>query len=208
MRKKLATAGIAAGLTAGGLAGLVIVPSVSGAQSTSTTVDAGTSSDATRPDPSTRITDALAPLVTDGTITQGQADKVASTLAESMPMGGGKHMRGGGPQLDAAATALGMTADELRTELEAGQTIAQVAEAKGVDVQTVIDSMVAAEKAKLDEKVAAGDITQDEADAHLAEDTTRFTDMVNNGMPARGDHGHGHGPRGSDADDTTDTTTG
>ncbi len=207
MHKKLATAGIAAGLTAGGLAGLVIVPSVSGAQSTTTTADAGTSSDATRPDPSTRITDALAPLVTDGTITQDQADKVASTLAESMPMGGGgKHMRGAGPQLDAAATALGMTADELRTELEAGQTIAQVAEAKGVDVQTVIDSMVAAEKAKLDEKVAAGDITQEEADAHLAEDTTRFTDMVNNGMPARGDHGRG--PHGPDADDTTDTTTG
>ncbi len=206
MRKKLATAGIAAGLTAGGLAGLVIVPSVSGAQSTSATVDAGTSSDATRPDPSTRISDALAPLVTDGTITQDQADKVASTLADSMPMGGEKHMRGGGPQLDAAATPLGMTADELRTELEAGQTIAQVAEAKGVDVQTVIDSMVAAERAKLDEKVAAGDITQAEADAHLAEDTTRYTDMVNNEMPARGDHGRG--PHRPDADDPTDTTTG
>src|SRR4051794_17858614 len=45
----------------------------------------------------------------------------------------------GGPNLDAAATALGITTDELKTELESGKTIAQVASDKGVDVQTVID---------------------------------------------------------------------
>ena len=47
------------------------------------------------------------------------------------------------PRLEAAAEALGMTTDELRTELEAGKTIADVAGEQGVDVQTVIDAMVA-----------------------------------------------------------------
>ena len=43
----------------------------------------------------------------------------------------------------AAAEAIGITEDELRAALEGGQSIAQVAEAEGVDVQTVIDALVA-----------------------------------------------------------------
>lgn len=85
--------------------------------------------------------------------------------------------------LDAAATALGLTADELRTELQAGSTIADVAAAEGVDVQTVIDAMVAEATTRLDEKVAAGDLTQAEADTEAADATTRITESVNNGFP-------------------------
>jgi hypothetical protein len=202
---KLAALGLTAGLAVGGAAGLVVaVPAVSGAQSTATTTVDGATTDPTRPDPGTRIADALAPLVSDGTLTQDQADKVASTLAESMPMGRGEH-GGRGMGLDAAATALGMTADELRTELQGGQTIAQVAESKGVDVQAVIDAMVAQAKTHLDEEVASGEHTQAEADQKLADITTRITDSVNNGMPERG----GHGPGGqAPADASTDTTQG
>ena len=203
---KFAALGLAAGLAAGGAVGLVAaVPGVSGAQSTATTtVDGSTPTDATRPDPGTRIADSLAPLVADGTITQEQADKVASTLSEAMPMGRGDH-GGRGMGLDAAATALGTTADELRTELQSGQTIAQVAEAKGVDVQTVIDAMVAQAKTHLDEEVASGEHTQAEADQKLADVTQRITDSVNNGVPARGDRGPGGPPS---ADGSTGTTQG
>jgi polyhydroxyalkanoate synthesis regulator phasin len=201
---KLAALGLTAGLAAGGAAGLVVaVPAVSGAQSTATTTIDGATTDTTRPDPGTRIADALAPLVSDGTLTQDQADTVASTLTESMPMGRGDH-GGRGMGLDAAATALGMTADELRTELESGQTIAQVADAKGVDVQSVIDAMVAPAKTHLDEEVASGEHTQEEADQKLADLTARITDSVNNGMPERG----GHGPGGQPPVDGTDTTQG
>jgi hypothetical protein len=42
-----------------------------------------------------------------------------------------------------AAEAIGIDADELRTALRDGQTIAQVAEANGVDPQDVIDALVA-----------------------------------------------------------------
>ena len=67
-----------------------------------------------------------------------------------------------------------------------------MAEAQGVDVQAVIDAMVAGVKEHLDEKVASGDLTQAEADERLAEATERITDLANNGRPERGDRG---GPR-------------
>jgi lipoate-protein ligase A len=76
-----------------------------------------------------------------------------------------------------------MAADELRTELRSGKTIAQVASDKGVDVQDVIDALVADVKQHLDEEVASGEHTQAEADAKLAEVTARITDRVNNGKP-------------------------
>ncbi len=148
----------------------------------------------------------------DGTLTQEQADKVAETLKDSFPGRGGPGMGRRGVALDTAATALGVSADELRTALQGGQTIAQVAESKGVDVQTVIDALVAEAKTHLDERVTAGDLTQEEADQRLADLTTRITDGVNNGLPARGDHGFGgrgdHGPDDAPADSSTDTTTG
>ena len=77
-------------------------------------------------------------------------------------------------------------------------------------MQTVIDAMVAEAKTRLDEKVAAGELTQEEADQKLAELTERITDSVNNGMPARGDHGPGGRPEPTapTADGTTDTTAG
>jgi len=66
---------------------------------------------------------------------------------------GGPGMGGRGAGLDAAATALGITTDELKTELQDGKTIADVATEKGVDVQKVIDAIVAAETANITERV-------------------------------------------------------
>lgn len=60
-----------------------------------------------------------------------------------------------GPGLEAAATALGMTAEELKEQLEAGQTIAEVATAEGVDVDTVIDAMVAEATEDIRERITA-----------------------------------------------------
>ena len=95
-----------------------------------------------------------------------------------------------------AATALGMTEAELKTELQAGKSIADVAKAKNIDLDTVIAKLTAAFKAHLDEEVASGKHTQAEADAKLAEFSTRITTMVNApGLPMRGGKG-GHGPGG------------
>ena len=103
-----------------------------------------------------------------------------------------------------AAKALGMTEAELKTELEAGKSVADVAKAKNIDLDEVIAKLTAAFKAHLDEEVASGEHTQAEADAKLAEFKTRVTEMVNKaGLPMRGGKGGpgghegtgGHGPQ-------------
>jgi len=216
LRRRLAIVGLTTALFAGGATAAALgAPVISGAQdqTTETTEPAATDPAATdpaandpaatqdqeRPDPSARLAEVLAPLVEDGTLTQGQLDAVVATLVEAgPPMGGHGHGgpgmgHGRGMHLEAAAEALGLTADELRTELQAGSSIANVAAAQGVDVQVVIDAMVAELQAHLDEEVAAGEHTQEEADQRLAEATERITAMVNGEMPAGGP---GFGPHG------------
>lgn len=92
-----------------------------------------------------------------------------------------RHRRGhrGGCSLEAAATAIGIDEADLKAALDEGQTIAQVAEANGVAVDTVIDAMVDEKAEKLAEKVESGRITQEEADEKLAELEERITNKVN-----------------------------
>ncbi|RPI90381.1 MAG: hypothetical protein EHM40_18515 [Chloroflexi bacterium] len=58
--------------------------------------------------------------------------------------GGGERGWMGGPGLDAAAEVLGMTTDELRTALQSGKTLEQVAEEQGVEFADVQAAMPAA----------------------------------------------------------------
>jgi len=125
-------------------------------------------------------------LVKAGTITQAQADAVTKALQDARPAMDHAGGRWGGPRggrlgasLDAAAKALGIDLDALRTELQSGKTLAEVATAHGIDVQKVIDALTADAKAKLDDAVKAGRITQEQADTRLSEMSTRLKDLVN-----------------------------
>lgn len=104
--------------------------------------------------------------------------------------------RGPKPNLGVAATALGMSEADLRMALRSGQSLAQVAQSKNVDVQKVIDALVADAKAKLAAKVQAGEITQAQADERSANLTQRITDMVNR---TGGGPRHKDGPPPADA---------
>ena len=195
MNKKIVSISLGAGLIVGSAAGLIAVPAVSGAQSTSSTT---ATAPANRPDPSVRLNETLKPLVDAGTITQAQADAVIAALKADMPERGERGRGGkGGPGMDVAAQALGMTADELQTALKGGQTLAQVAESKGVNVQVVVDALVASATNHINEEVASGELTQAEADEKLANVTERVTARVNNPRPEggpRGGHGAKRGP--------------
>jgi hypothetical protein len=80
------------------------------------------------------------------------------------------------------AKAIGITEAQLLTELQAGRTPAQVATEHGVTGQTVIDALVKDGLDELAADVAAGRITQAQADARKADVTQRATDQVNNGF--------------------------
>src|SRR3954447_16444991 len=216
MNKKLAGTGLAIGLVAGAGAGLIIelagnagaasgtiavsavgdsTPDTTGTTDTTATTGRNDSTDATRPDPGTRLQEVLKPLVDDGTITQDQADKVIAAIVAARPVDGphggpfGGH-RGPGDLiregLDTVATTLGITSAEVRTALEGGQTLADLAVSKGKTAQDVIDAIVADAKTHLDTAVTDGKITQAQADKLLTELTPRVTDLVNNGFPAIG----------------------
>jgi len=88
--------------------------------------------------------------------------------------------------LDAAATYLGLSEDELRSELASGKSLAGVAKAEGKSVDGLVDALVADAKKHLDEEVSEGDLTQEQADAMLAEIRQRITDMVNGKLPGPG----------------------
>jgi hypothetical protein len=204
MNKKMAAAGLAAGLIAGTGAGFILqLTGSAGAAGTSisATDPVDESADSERPDRSERLLEVLQPLVEDGTLTQAQLDSVIETLVAAGPMGGEHGGRGGrGPGLEIVASTLGMTPEEVREAISNGQTLAQLAEANGSDGQALIDAILAEMKTHLDEKVAAGDLTQEEADAKLAEATTRVTEFVNNTDEAGPMGGRGRGPRGGDAE--------
>ena len=85
----------------------------------------------------------------------------------------------GAEKLDAAAKALGITTDDLRTALRGGKSIADVAKDKGVDVNKVIDALVADAQARIDEAKNGGKITPAQADRLQTNLKDRITALVN-----------------------------
>ena len=163
MRKQIATVGLTAALVAGGAGAVALMGA--GTSSAQTTPDTTTSDPSGRgADRASRLAETLQPLIDDGTLTQEQADAVTSALDAARPekgMGpGGRGGPGRGVGLDAAATALGVTQAELMTALRDGQSIADVAASKGVDIQVVIDAMLADAQTHLAEEVASGEIAR------------------------------------------------
>ena len=138
----------------------------------------------------------LAAAVTAGRLTQAQADQIATGLTAHVtaevngtrpahgPGGPGFGRGGHGDELTAAATYLGVTESALTTQLQAGKTLAQVADAtSGKSAAGLIDALVAAEKTELAAAVKAGTITQAQSDQIATTLKTRFTALVNGTRP-------------------------
>jgi hypothetical protein len=141
---------------------------------------------------------------------------VIAALREARPFGDHEHGPGFGGRghhmmlgLDTAASALGVSVEDLRTALGDGKSIADVAAEQGVDVQTVIDALVAQASTHLDEAVAEGRLTEEEAATRKTEVTEKITELVNQAgglRPGRPDAPEV--PAAPDVTDTPDTTTG
>ena len=146
IRSSVAAAGLAGSLLFGG-AGIALAQST--ASNTTATTSTATATTA-RPDRSAQLTSTLTPLVAAGTISQAQADAVVKAIVAAQPDDGlgGRGWRGGGVGHNSAlvASTLGITEAQLQTSRQSGQTIAQIAASKGVNVQTVVNALVAAEK--------------------------------------------------------------
>src|SRR5258705_8320717 len=163
---------IAGALILGGVAGAAILgPIATLAASPSPAASSGTGSGST------------------GTGATGTAtpDADPSGQPDHGPGGPGGHTEAGtdtalGPK------AIGISEADLLTALQGGQTVAAVAKAHNVDLQVVIDALVADGQSELDAAVKAGTMTQAQADAEKTELTQRATDQANGTFDGR--HGN------------------
>jgi hypothetical protein len=132
-----------------------------------------------------------------GRITKAQGDEIKARIdSGELPLFFG-HGRPGGFHhgfgerhiefrgLDDAASYLGLSEDALRTQIESGKTLAQVAQVQGKSVDGLVQAMVAGAKKRLDAAVAAGKLTAAQRDEILPHIEADLKNLVN-----------GVGPRG------------
>ena len=99
----------------------------------------------------------------------------------------------------AIAGYLGLTEDELRTQLESGKTLAQIASAQGKSVSGLEDVIYTDAKTHLDQAAANGKLTADQEQTMLAELKSHLDDIVNSTGPKIAVKGVGGGPFGEAA---------
>jgi hypothetical protein len=143
--------------------------------------------------PSSKLSDALKQALSDridaavaaGRVTKAEGDALKARIqSNDFPLFGGPH-RGFGHfgfigRLESAAGYIGITEGQLRTELESGKSLAQVAKAHGKSVDGLIDALVAAAKDRLDKAVSAGRLTKAQETEMLSVLKDRITSAVNN----------------------------
>ena len=119
-----------------------------------------------------------------GKLTAEKAAKMKEMPAGQLLRRAAAHGRGHrvraviGGILDAAANVMHVSRDVLVQELKQGKSIAQVASERGVSRDALKQGIVSAEKAKLDQAVANGKITQAQADKLLQGLTNRVDKII------------------------------
>ncbi|NWG20181.1 MAG: hypothetical protein HXY39_07605 [Chloroflexi bacterium] len=95
-------------------------------------------------------------------------------------MGGAQDMSGG--LIGVAADKLGMTRQALLLELQNGKTIADLALARGVPTDAIVDAFVAPHLARFDALIKSGAITQKQADDARDSMRTHIVVLINSPM--------------------------
>ena len=129
--------------------------------------------------------DRLDAAVKAGRLTQQQADAIKRRLqsGHGLGLGAGHLFRHHGrfehrAGLDAAAAYLGLTDVELRNQLTAGKSLADIAGARGKTVSGLEAALIAPVRKRLDTAVKAGRITQAQEQRFLARIQQRVAALV------------------------------
>jgi hypothetical protein len=131
----------------------------------------------------TALSDRVDAAVAAGRLTKAEGDALKQRIAsDGFPLLGGLH-RGFGHglfgRLEAAAGYIGITETQLRTELEGGKSLAQVAKDHNKSVDGLVNALVADARGKLDDAVSAGRLTKAQETELLGGLKDRITNMVN-----------------------------
>ena len=76
------------------------------------------------------------------------------------------------------AAILGMKVEDIQAQRLAGQSLAQIAQTKGMDEKTLVAKLLAARKIDLDKLVAEQKLNQAQADYMISHMQTQVTTMV------------------------------
>jgi len=108
--------------------------------------------------------------VEQGKLTQEQADRIKSNdKGFGFPGFGFDHGRGGGfkgrgPNTEAMANVLGITTDQLNTQIQSGKKIEDLVAEKGMTMEQFGEKMLELKKEEISKAVSDGKITQEQAD--------------------------------------------
>lgn len=174
LTKSVAGLVLGATLVGGGVTVAAIgVPGWAGAQGTEV---AATEDAAGRALPAAArvLNDALDALVQQGTITQAQADAVAAEVRANVEERRGQWVQRRQERAQQAADWLGITVPELIEALKSGQSLTEVAEAQGKTRDDLVAALNAAVAERVDEALANGTISEEEANAITERAATRI----------------------------------
>jgi len=135
--------------------------------------------------------DKVAYLEQSGRITSTQAQNMESAIKSGKaPFGLGWRMHGGmragfGRQaLSQVAADLGLTPQQLLSDLRGGQTLEEVITAQGKSASTIESELQTTLKTRLDQAVASGKLTQSREEAILQDFANGFQNMLTRTWPA------------------------
>jgi hypothetical protein len=127
--------------------------------------------------------------------TSAYAQEPANVFQHGRGPGGGRGFGLDDAELEAAATVLGMTVDEVKSALQDGKTLQDLADEAGVDIADVHAAIQAVHATAMRERIAQavedGTITQENADWLLEGLDKGFIGVP--GAFKLGGHGHGSG---------------
>lgn len=197
MRKKTIVLGVAGALAVAGGGAAIGATQLNGNDSQAVINDAaqqlGVSPSALSDALKNAVKHQIDAAVAAGRLTKAQGDELKARIdSGQFPFGlgvgaFGHHGFGGFGlfgRLDAAATYLGLTEAQLRTQLSNGKTLAQIAKDQNKSVSGLVDAMTASAKKQLDAAVAAGRLTRAQADQVSKDLEQRITDLVNGKRPS------------------------
>lgn len=132
------------------------------------------------------LTDRIEAAVKAGRLTKAEGDELKQRIqSDEFPLFGPPALGHGfpGPHpffhgLDAAASYLGLSEAQLRSRLNSGTTLAQIAKAEGKSVEGLKSALLDDAKQKLDAAVRAGRLTKAEEQRVLKDLQSRIDDLV------------------------------
>ncbi len=120
---------------------------------------------------------------------------------DCLGQGWGHHHGLGTTNAEVVSELTGLTPDEIHAQRQEGKSLVEIAAAQGVNEDALVEAIMAAKKEVVQAKVAAGALTQEQADLMLQQMEQRTQQAVNRTTVGPPDWSRGNG-QGACSDET------